>query len=67
MQNQWEEKNGDGEKRGARGDEPAFIGGRTGGEEVLGAMQLRGDVFAAGTPESRSIAHRQRNRQWSGG
>jgi hypothetical protein len=55
MQNQWEEKNGDGEKRGAGGDEPAFIGGRGRG---LGATQLRGDVFAAGTPESRSIASR---------
>ena len=30
MQKPWEEKNGDGEKRGAEGGEPAFIAGRRG-------------------------------------
>ena len=30
MQKPWEEKNGDGEKRGVEGGEPAFIAGRRG-------------------------------------
>ena len=57
MQKPQEEKNGNGEKRGAEGGEPAFL--QPGGEG-LGAMQLRGYAFAAGTPDSGSIAHRRK-------
>jgi hypothetical protein len=53
MQNQWEEKNGDGgEERSGRGRAGFY---RRAGRGGLGATQLRGDVFAAGHPESRSI------------
>jgi len=46
-----------GEERSGRGRDGFYR--RTGGGG-LGATQLRGDVFAAGTPESRSIARRQK-------
>lgn len=53
MQNQWEEKNGDGgEEKSVRGRAGFY---RRAGRGGLGATQLRGDVFAAGHPESRSI------------